>query len=264
VSRQHDLEELADAVTQLLDHVDVDETIDWRPTRHGLNLPDGARLPAARRERITRRDPGLLSLLADEAGRRPVIDITRRRQDHLITAAALPALTSGAPGSNPPDSAAPPGSSFLETLADLTAAIHAAHQDTRRHLGLPAYRRPPSTSDALRHLIGHAYQLAPAGGPALGDDRVHDLAYQARTWTRTARTALTYDVPTIDIPDAWCPECSQQTLTTYADASGDVWCHGTLAGPARPGQRWPIRCAAKYPPGTWTLYLDHLTREDTG
>lgn len=270
---------LTDLVDELLDHVHEREDITYAPWREGLDaiaqrarhaamprprrLAPGEhgpmpapvvveartprRIPAARPRRIRVHAEGLLTQLTDLA-------------DHTITASGEPSTRST------PDSAAPPGGDVVELAATLEADI----LTTLRKVAPDGPRRRTAPA-ALRALVGLA--------PDLDDTDLQAVVRAARSWVRTIRVALTWDVPVVALPDSWCPSCEHQhTLRVRQDASSDVWCAGRLIGPPRlpvdtnwPGTRIhaaPVdidpdhitRCTARWPKNRWVLVLDDMLR----
>jgi hypothetical protein len=291
--REHLVDQLLSLVDQLLVEVTSTEDIDWRPARDGLALTGSERLPKPRRERHTSRLPGLITQLAEEAGTRPVVDLgaepdpeprivrydervievswNRRDQGHLLAPSAAPrppgAGGGGGIGRSQPGSRTPPGTQAAEALIDLGTAIE--HTWTRARTAAGLARGPLlGTAVTLRAMVGLATQQGGDGLHVLPVDDLGVLVREARSWVESARVALHYSAPVIQLPDLYCPDCGQHRLRTRADASTDVWCAATapLHGPPRPGEPYPLpdwRCGAKWPRHTWVQLLDQITREDT-
>lgn len=227
-------EQLAAYAHELLDHVRTSEEIDWRPTRRGLNLPDTAPLPRPETRRWATSSPGLLDQLAERAGTRGTLD-----------AAEVPAMEQG-PGRSRPGSRPPAAAHWLETLIDLESAIAGARARWRVTAGRTIGERV-DTRAALRDIVGLCLD-----GAGLTTQEVGQVVTEARSWCTTARVALTFDVPVVDLPDVRCPDCGGGPLRVRRDASSDVWCSAIVAeedGHAR-------RCGAVWPRATWLLILD--------
>lgn len=93
------------------------------------------------------------------------------------------------------------------------------------------------------------------------------IVARLRALVGRARVAADYDAPAVPLRDVCCPECGGQ-LRVRKDASSAVWCVGRrdregrrvgprfLAGPALPGEPWPIPvCDATWPRGAWVSLL---------
>jgi hypothetical protein len=227
-------EQLAALAHELLDHVRTEEHIDWRPTRHGLGLPATAPLPRPETRRWTTSSPGLLDQLAERAGTRGTLD-----------AAEVPAAEQG-PGRSRPGSRPPTAAHWLETLIDLESAVAGARARWRVTAGRGMGTRV-DTRTALRDLVGLCLD-----GSGLTVDEVGQVLAEARSWCTTARVALTFDVPMVDLPDVSCPDCGGGPLRVRRDASSDVWCSAIVVedgGHMR-------RCGAVWPRATWMSILD--------
>jgi len=153
---------------------------------------------------------------------------------------ALSISTGRGPESRPPVNVA-----AMDLLADVTAGSHA----WRERLGGKG-RRP--LVGELRALTGLAHTASTHDVKQLHDD--------VQSWVRSARVALSYDVPAVDLQGFVCNQCGGG-LRVLADASSDVWCAGgvVLEGPLLPGRRGPLRtegCGATWPRGQWVLLLE--------
>lgn len=163
----------------------------------------------------------------------------------------------GKPTSRPPLSVA---------SVDQLAVIQAGTRHWRQRLG--GRGRRPFVHE-LRGLVGLARTA--------DDQQLRALRADLRSWVRTARISLAYDVPAVDLEDMVCPDC-QGVLRVLADASSDVWCAGgpwprcvvdyepaprqsdgdllNLAVVRRGDRQWTPGCGATWPRGQWVLLLE--------
>jgi hypothetical protein len=212
------LTEAAELARELLDRVRTTDTIDWRPTRHGLNLPPDRKLPTPHTRRLTTTAPGLLTQLATVHHTTPDPHTTRKHT---------------------PTSTPPPGTAPLETLDEIT------HDITRHRQALPVpttrpHNRPQTPRTAIRELLGLL--------PTLDDHNAHQTLQALRHWHHTARLALGLDTPTIPLRNITCPTCHHTgTLRIRADATTDIWCTGTH-------NNHP--CPTTWPRHTWAELLN--------
>lgn len=183
----------------------------------------------------------------------PTQHVHRTRQPGLVAqldASPLLGAVKGARydqggGHAKPTSRPPLDLSAMDLLADMAAGV----RGWRQRLG--GRGRRPLVGE-LRALVGLSH--------CASDLQLRDLVADLRSWVRTARVALSYDAPVVDLPDFACPDCGG-SLKVLSDASSDVWCAGgvPVEGPALQGRGWPMRsrpCGATWPRGQWVLLLE--------
>ncbi|MFC9973570.1 hypothetical protein ACFVH6_22015 [Spirillospora sp. NPDC127200] len=74
------------------------------------------------------------------------------------------------------------------------------------------------------------------------------IADRLSHYVRQARTALTYDVPSVPLREVYCPDCRGE-MRFRRDGDSDVWCAGLIHGPQPAGEQWPPArgCGARWP-----------------
>lgn len=244
------VEQLSTHIANLLDQVRTDERFTWHPTRDGAGIPAGKPLPARRRERWTTTEPGLLVQLrlAVPAGQLP-----GHPPDGTTHASAA--------RSRPPGTTLP-----IETFEDLAAGIEQTVRRLRSLTGRSRGSRRP-VAHMLRELPALLLDVDQKGAYTVTPREAQRAVRDARGWVTTARLAMHYDVPIVDLPWRYCPECGGK-LRVRQDASSDVWCCGTgelVIGPANKDEPWPLKhhgCGAKWPRHSWLTLLDETTTEE--
>jgi hypothetical protein len=274
VSRQSDVEDLALVVADLLDHMTTVARYDWRPSRAGLGLTDERRpngkyvqrLPRPKRNRrhVVDED-GLLVQLQRGAGRRRAVQrpdlgygrglgygvdasiligveapIQSPRYDHLSTRGPSPVAV-------------------LEACVDVTAAIAGTRAQMRAAAGKS--RGPAQSPAANLREIRRLLLEVRDGRPLLDDAWAARALRRAKSWASTARLALAYDAPVMEIGGSQCPFCEGRLLVR-GDASSDVWCAGrpgrSVEGPALVDDPWPVPdrgCGTRWPRHGWLALL---------
>jgi hypothetical protein len=287
--RQRAIEDLALVTAELLDQFRTVERYDWQPSRHGLGLsterrPNGKYvqpLPKPKRnQRHVLVEPGLLRQVQLGAGRRRAVakteamgyDPTLGYRGYVdasalvgveapIQSATLDSLASRGPGPM----------AVLEAYVDLVAGIEACRQQMRAAAGKPRGRRQSPTA-SLRELTRLLLERK-NGRPVLADAWAQRALRRAKSWSSTARLALSYDAPIVEITGTQCSECGGRLLVR-ADATSDLWCAGVpgraagvwtgehpgrLEGPSLEGDAWPRPdrgCGARWPRHGWLALLE--------
>lgn len=253
--RQRDVEDLALVVAELLDQIRTVERYDWRPTRAGLGLSeerdtDGEfvrKLPKWRPKRHTTTETGLLRQLDTGAGRRRAVRRPNlgygRGLGYGVDASAL--VGTEAPVQSPRyddlASRGPGPEAVLEAYVDVVASIEGTRQAMRAAAGKSRGPRQPAAS-SLREMTRLLLEVRD-GRPVLDDTWARRALVRAKSWASTARLALSYDAPVVELTGCQCSECGGRLLVRE-DASSNVWCAGVpgrvWVGPAWEGEPWPM------------------------
>lgn len=276
MSRQHDVEQLAMVVAELVDEFRTAELHEWRPTRDCPEFADRSKpLPKIPERRVHRtREPGMLEQLRRGTGRRRAV--AKASPGDLVDAWSLTAdmaPTPGRPentgGGHSKPGSRPPGSLHAaETLAELTVAIGETRARVAEGGGQPVPRAAP-VAVMLRDLLDLALRQDNAGEWLVDAIWVRVLLGKARGWASSARVALSYDAPVVELR-VYCPVCRGRMLVR-SDATSDVWCGGIRGrvkeGPVRRDEAWPMLdrgCGATWPRISWLDLLDDQDAEDDG
>lgn len=277
MTRQADVETLAVIVAELVDEFRTTEIHDWRPSRAHPDYADpGKPLPRTAERRVHRtREPGLLEQLRRGPGLRRAVpkpdplgydpDLGYRSTADAFALIADMAPTPGSGGSDgghtKPTSKPPAGLHAAETLLEISVEIAEVRRELRAAARLGRGAAAPAPV-MLRELLDLVLRTDERGVWLVPDSGVGRLVRRARSWSATARLALSYDAPMVTLRDRHCAECGG-VLRVRRDASSDVRCAGirgrVYEGPALPGAEWPIAdhgCGATWPRIAW---LDLLT-----
>ncbi|WP_435111912.1 DUF7341 domain-containing protein [Nocardiopsis synnemataformans] len=220
------------AERRLLEHGDDSDKANPIPPRPGALRHHSCHCPRRLEARAeSRMQPALLAQLR-ELRERPTDGETSART---------------APESTPPGPLA-----ALELLATIRGEANTLAARARAALGYDVAPRRQRSEAALRGLVSLAVHLGEDS--ELAQEMVRALA----RLRAIARVLLAYDAPTTFLRDVVCPECGGR-LRVAADASTDVRCAGgEVAGPARPGEPWPVRapgCGAVWRRWQWADLL---------
>lgn len=245
------LADLAAVVSELFDEVTTRELV---PTAAipGYRPPTGR--PAPKRVPHTTTAPGLITQLEDAAGTRPA-------RDHLVEAgpARGPRYGADVTGGGKPGSRPPGSLTALETLTQIETAAIEVRRRTDRHAGLTTLPRARGLRGEIQHLTWLLGTRHAHGDPLVDDRHARAVLHAARSWATDARVTLSYLAPVVTL-NVRCPDCGGD-MRVRKDASSDVWCAGTVEGPALDGDPWPVRCGARWPRITWVQLLDQVNHE---
>lgn len=287
MSRQSNVEQLTLVLAELLDQMTTVERYDWWPTRNHPDFaktipgPDGkprwARpLPKHRPRKHETSEPGLLTQLDRGVGRRRAVAkpeptfITVHEDDgprlvHVPTTVDASALVGvEAPLRSPSydtTAASTPGPvHVLEAYVDVVAGIATCRAQMRAAAGKSAGPRQ-SARASLREIRNLLAEVS-GGQPVLDDTWADRALRRAKSWAATARLALAYDAPIVEITGTCCPDCDGRLLVRR-DASSSVWCAGLpgriWVGPAADGEAWPMvdrGCGTTWRRHEWPSLLD--------
>jgi hypothetical protein len=255
--RQQLLEDLADAVTELTHQARTTALL----VRDKGQGQDGKVRGAPTSEVHRTAEPGLLVQLQRAAGRRHAVhrpDLGYGRglgygvdAGWLLATEAQTAVRYDReggrtkPGSRPPTNLA-----AVDLLADIAAGVRSWAQR------LGSTPRGP----VLRGL--RSLQLAAQNAP---NHEVRELVRDMQSWARSAKVALSYEAPIVDLGEVYCPECGG-VLRVHDDASSDVWCAGgpwpRCVLPSRREVAWTPGCGATWPRGQWLMLLEAADADD--
>lgn len=124
-----------------------------------------------------------------------------------------PRADSGGGGRQVPGSRIPLRTDVLNLLAEIDVGARELERRAMEQFG--GSRPAKTTAEKLRRLGIWA--------DGLDEKLLRDIRRDIRSWIGTARLALTYVAPLLELKEQ-CPNCGQESLVVRSDATGDIWC----------------------------------------